>query len=171
MVDDIERYEVLRGEIFSHSTEPIISFARKSVWINMGCLKCMPNTTYVHFLLLRQARKLIIKHSTEESLDTVRWCTHSGKPRKILCDAEFWNDLTALMDWNDQYRYKLLGRFVHSSDWDGLAFDMTRAERIPIAGTAAPCKYYNSQTLEEHIKNPLVKRFTEDTSINTNEAE
>ncbi len=168
MDDDFGQYEVLRGERLSHATEPIVSFTCKSVWVNAGCLKRMPGTVYVQFLLSRHTRRLIIKGSTEETLDSVRWCTPAGKPRKILCDAEFWNDITTLMDWDDRHRYKILGRFVHSSDWDGLAFDMTRAEMIPIA---VPGKPVNPQTLEEHSRNPLIKRFTEDTTINTDEAE
>ena len=135
--------------------------------VNMGCLRRLPDTVYVHFLLFRQQRRLIIRPSAEESRDVIRWCTPSGKPRRILCDEDFWNDITALMGWDNRSRYRLLGRFVHGSDWDGFAFDMTRAKVFSLEGiesepeiTILPC-----QTWEEHCRNPLVSRIEEDTMI------
>ena len=179
---DIGQYEVLRGEDFAHMTEPMVSFARRAVWINMGCLKRMPSTVYVHFLLSKGMHSLIIKPSVEEERDVVRWCTPSGKPRKIMCDIDFWNDLTAHMGWNERNRYRVLGRFVHGLDWDGFAFDMTRVEVFPIeaidsastplVGEAAAGRgSLLCQTWEEHCKNPLVSRFEKDTLIEIDEVE
>ena len=122
---DIGQYEVLRGENFSHMTEPMVSFARREVWVNMVCLKRMPDTLYVHFLLLRQKRNLVIKPGAEDQQDGARWCTPSRRPRKILCKADFWHDITSLMGWTDNNRYRLLGRFAHDSNGDEIVFDMT----------------------------------------------
>lgn len=180
MEADIGQYEVLQGESFVHLTEPMISFARRAVWINTSCLKRLPDTVYVHFLLFRQTRKLIIKAGVEEAQDVIRWCTPSGKPRKILFDAEFWNDITALMGWSNLNRYRLLGRFVHSSDWTGFAFDMTRAEVFPLDGikpslqipeAALDKAFIPCQTWEDHCHNPLISRFREDTLITIDEVE
>ena len=178
---DIGQYEVLRGEGFAHMTEPMVSFGRRAVWINMGCLKRLPDTVYVHFLLLRKTKRLIIKPSVEEAQEVARWCTPSGKSRKIMCHIDFWNDITALMGWNDKDRYRLLGRFVRNSDWDGFAFDMARAEVFTLdeinpalarSPEAAPEKdSLSCQTWEEHCRNPLVTRFDEDTLIAIDEVE
>lgn len=174
---DIGQYEVLPGKLFSHMAEPAISFSKKAIWINMGCLKSVPDTFYVHFLLFRIEKSLIIKPCAGEERDAVRWCTFSGKPRNILCNDDIWIDITSLMGWNDHDRYRLLGHLVHSSGWSGLAFDMTRA--IVISRSEA---YDEPQTQScheaaehpswaEYSRNPLVKRFAEDTRIVTDEEE
>jgi len=171
MVADIGQYEVQQGERFAHMTEPMVSFARSEVWINMGCLKRMPDTVYVHFLLFRQSRRLVIKPGLEEHQNGVRWCTPSGKPRRIICAADFWDDITSLMGWNENNRYRLLGRFANDSGGGQFAFDMTRAEVFPLAGIARPSELaadtnsLTNQTWEEYCKNPLVRRFEEDTLI------
>ena len=170
MEADIRQYEVLQGSKFAHMTEPMVSFARRTIWINMGCLKRMPDTTYVHFLLLRQEHKLIIKSSTEDQLDAVRWRTPSGNPRKIICHADLWNDIISLMGWDDKARYRILGRFVQASDWDGFAFDMTRAERFSAEATSIG-DVFAFQTWEEHCSNPLVNRFENDTLITFDEGD
>jgi len=175
MGTDIGRYEVLTGDKFAHLTEPVVSFARRAVWINRGCLKRMPNIIYVHFLLLRQERKLIIKSAAEEQLDVVRWCTPLGNSRKIICHDDLWDDISSLMGWNENNRYRLLGRFIHAPDWNGFAFDMTRAEefqpgevtRAPLSTELASTKDSRAnQTWEEYRLNPLISRFSEDT-LNT----
>lgn len=181
MENDIKQYEVLRGEKFSHMTEPMISFARKMVWVNMNCLKRLPDTAYVHFLLFRKKYRLIIKSSTEEAQDVIRWCTPSGKPRKIICEEELWRDITMLMGWDDENRYRVLGRVIHGSGWDGIAFDMAGAEMfapgatLPSSMSCAGPAYGKVpppyQTWEEHCRNSLVSRFEEDILIMIDEVE
>lgn len=181
MADDIKQYEVLRGERFSHMSEPIITFAQKMIWINMICLKRLPDTVYVHLLLFREKHRLIIKPSTEESPDVIRWCTPSGKPRKIMCEEEFWQDITMLMGWDDQNRYRIPGRFIHGSGWDGIAFDMARAE-VFTPGATLPSSMLcaeatgekaspSYQTWEEYCQNPLVSRIEKDVVIVIDEVE
>ena len=165
--DNIGHGEVQRGEKFAHRTEPIMSFARREVWVNMGCLKRLPDTRYVHFLLFRQTRKLLIKPGLEETMDVFRWCTPSGKPRRVKCDDELWHDITSLMGWSDTSRYRLLGRFVCGANGGDFAFDLTRAEVFPPVGASQPLDADNTPTLtwDEHCKNPLITRFEEDTLI------
>jgi hypothetical protein len=167
MDDNIRHGEVQRGEMFAHRTEPIISFARREVWVNMGCLKRMSDTSYVHFLLFRQTRKLLLKPGLEETMNVFRWCTPSGKPRRVKCDDELWQDITSLMGWSDTSRYRLLGRFVRGTNGGDFAFDLTRAEVFPLVGTPQPLEADKMPTLtwDEHCKNPLITRFQEDTVI------
>ena len=182
MEADIGQYEVLQGGKFAHMTEPMVSFARRTIWINMGCLKRMPDTTYVHFLLLRQEQKLIIKPSTEDQLDAVRWCTPLGNTRKIICHPDLWNDIISLMGWDGKARYRLLGRFVQASEWNGFAFDMARAEKFSLDAASYPSHsraneatsksdILTNQTWEAHCLNPLIRRFENDTLITFNKGD
>lgn len=159
-------------------TEPMVSFARGAFWINAGCLKRSPETIYVHFLILRSQRKLILKLCSEEELDAVRWCTPSGKPRKILCNEDFFGDIFTLIDWNHNNRYRLLGRMIASSGWMGFAFDLTRAEVFPLTGvnskdTSEPSTHSDTgkpfgEIWNQHCCNPLINKFLEDTVIMIN---
>ena len=173
--DDIKYSEVLQCEKFAHQTEPMISFSQKNIWVNMGCLKRIPNTFYVHFLLFRQTRIFMILTGIEGMLDVVRWCTPSGKPRKIICDAELWDDIITFMNWNNKIRYRLLGRFVQTSYGGGFAFDMARAVEFPLCETLdTPPPPSNSvpqayRTFEKHLQNPLVTKFKTDTVITIDE--
>ena len=178
---NIGHYELVRGERFAHMTEPMVSFARGAFWVNVGCLKRSPETTYVHFLLFRPQRRLILKPCGEEERNAVRWCTPSLKPRKVLCDCDFFSELFTLMGWSQNNRHRLLGRVAHNSDWTGFAFDLTRAVVFPLAGVesdknpepATPPGVDNpfGGTWDEHCRNPLVNRFSKDTVIMVDEEE
>jgi len=177
MEANIGQYEVQSGVKFAHRTEPIVSFARREFWINMGCLKRMPDIRYVHFMLLRQTRKLYIKAGIEETMDVVRWCTPSGKPRRVIIDADLWHDITSLMGWNDTSRYRLLGRFVSDRNGGGFVFDLARAEVFPLDGRSRSGETMSKKvpaanfTWDEHCKSPLITRFAEDTLITVGEGD
>ena len=170
---DIGHGELQRGEKFAHKTEPIMSFARRALWVNMGCLKRMPDTSYVHFLLFRQTRKLLLKPGLEETMDVFRWCTPSGRPRRVMVDVELWRDITLLTGWNDTNRYRLLGRFVCGPNGGDFAFDLTRAEVFPQVDSSQSVETTKPPNLiwDEHCKNPLVTRFEMDTVIAIDEGE
>lgn len=159
METNINQTLVIQGEQYAQLTEPTVTFSKRMIWINMACLKRFPDIRYVRFMVEAKERKFMIATCKEEESATVRWCTLSRKPRKILCEPDIWNEITKLMGWNDTDRYKLLGKFIQDSSWSGFAFDMTR-----VIGSSP-----SFQTLAEHIRNPLVTRFERDTAISLNE--
>jgi hypothetical protein len=156
---------VFRGENFAHINEPTVSFARRKIWFGMACLKHLSNATHVHFALQKEARRFLVIESTDATLNAVRWCTPSKNMRKISCDADVWDEIFTVENWSEEFRYKLLGCFVHTSLGYGFAFDLTRTQKFSLDGTSTDEKNPPAITLDEHCKNPLVKRFESDIAI------
>lgn len=62
--------------------------------------------------------------------DACAWCCGNPgkrKPKQITCKM-FFAKVFTMMGWNLDYRYKLLGRVIHSKDEWLIAFDLTATE-------------------------------------------
>lgn len=124
-----EGYQVVRGEFFAHLKEPSLTFNSCKIYVNMTCLNKLPNTDYVHILVNSTERKLVIRPCKEEEKDSFCWCSNSSKrrPKQITCRI-FFAKIINMMDWNPDYRYKLIGKLVHTSNEVLFVFDLKTAE-------------------------------------------
>lgn len=166
-------YQVVRGEFFAHMNEPSIAFNRYKVSVNAACLKKLPEVNFVQILINSDERKLAVRPCEEDEKDSFLWCnTHGGKrkPKQITCKV-FFAKLFHLMDWNPDYRYKLLGKLVRSQDEYLFAFDLdapevyqrimengvTKASRTP----TYPAEWQNQFgiAVEEHKKSLQINIF------------
>ena len=123
-------YQVVRREFFSHIYEPSITFSNCKVWLNAACLAQMPDIDYVQILVNPQDKKLAVRPSSEDEKDSFLWCTSKGKkrkPKQITCRL-FFAKVTQLMDWNPDYRYKLLGKIIRNTSEYLLIFDLAETE-------------------------------------------
>jgi len=131
--DDVfsyDGYQVVRREFFAHVYEPSITFSNCKVWLNTACLTQMPNVDYVQILVNPQDKKLAVRPSSEDEKDSFLWCTTKGtkrKPKQITCRL-FFAKVIQLMDWNPDYRYKLLGKPIRNSSEHLLIFDLAATE-------------------------------------------
>lgn len=126
---DYEGYEVVRGEFFAHTYEPIISFYQDKVFVNSACLRKFNTTEYVQILVNPEEKKLAVKPAGEEDKDAFRWSTGKNKriPRQIKCTI-FFAKVYSLMGWNPNYKYKLLGKLVRSNSQLLFVFDLKSPE-------------------------------------------
>jgi len=145
---------VAQEKSFVQLTEPTITFYQGAIKINTACLKKLPGTEYVLFLVNPGQRKLYIKPCEEEMQHSMRWRTPSGKPRTLI-GRDFLSKAMELMQWDSDQRYRLPGRASFDEEGAIVAFDMTAAQAVEGFG----------QTLREHKQNPLVRRLEEDTVI------
>lgn len=125
-----EGYQVVRREFFSHIHEPSIVFNHCKISLNTACLKKLPNVDYVQILVNPEEKKLAVRPQCEDEKDTFLWCTTSNeqrKPRQITCRM-FFAKVIQMMDWNPDYRYKILGKLIRSSDEYLFIFDLTATE-------------------------------------------
>ena len=125
-------YQVVRGEFFSHVREPSITFNNHKVYLNTACLNRLPDVDYVQILVNPTERKLAVCPSGEDEKDSFLWCTKSvkRKPKQITCHV-FSAKIMDLMDWNHDYRYKILGKLIRSGDDYLYIFDLTATETYP----------------------------------------
>ena len=123
-------YQVVRGEFFAHIFEPSVTLNREKVSVNVACLRKLPGTEYVQFLVNPTEKKLAVKPSSEEIKDSFRWCSGEGKNRKpktITCRI-FFGKVMSLMNWNPEYRYKILGKLIRTKSDLLFVFDLNCAE-------------------------------------------
>lgn len=164
-------YQVVRGEYFAHLYEPSISFNRSRVSLNTACLKRLTEVNYVQILVNSEEKKLAVRPCNEDEKDSFLWCTPKRKPKQITCRV-FFAKIIDLMDWNPDYRYKLLGKLIKSGNEYLFIFDLTATkvyQRIEQEGEKPktsrtpvfPSQWQNQFGLpvEEHSKQLQVNIF------------
>ena len=127
---DYEGYQVVRREFFAHTNEPSITFNNYKVYVNSACLGRFPSVDYVQVLVNSDSKILAIRPCREEERDAFTWCVPGStrrKPRQITCRL-FFAKVFSLMNWNTDYRYKLLGKVIHANDEYLIAFDLSATE-------------------------------------------
>lgn len=122
-------YQVVRGEFFAHVYEPSFTFSSYKCSVNTACIKKLPDYDYVQILVNPDEKKLAVKPCGEDEKDSFRWCTATSKrsPKQITCRVFFAKVIT-LMNWNPDYRYKLLGKLIKSGDQLLFVFDLNSPE-------------------------------------------
>lgn len=124
---NFDGFQVVRGEFFAHLLEPSVTFNKCKLYVNMACLKKLPNINYVQILVNSDDKKLAIRPCEGEEKDSFLWCTTRRKPKQISCRI-FSAMIFNLMNWNLEYRYKLLGKLIKSNDEYLFIFDLNSSE-------------------------------------------
>lgn len=127
---DLNKFQVVRREFFSHIGEPSIAFCNYKIGLNMACIKRLPDTDYIQFLVNRQTKTLAVRPCRETDLHSFQWCTNSGgkrKPRQVT-GKMFFMKIFTMMDWNPDYRYKILGKLIKANGQYLFVFDLTATE-------------------------------------------
>lgn len=128
---NFDDFQVVRREFFAHMHEPSVSFNNCKFYVNTACLSKFPNSGYAQVLVNREKKILALRPCNEGSRDSFMWCSDPGKgkrkPKPITCKL-FFAKIVELMGWNPDYRYKLLGKLIHSNGEYLIAFDLTATE-------------------------------------------
>lgn len=127
---DLGEFQVVRREFFAHIREPSITLFDFKLGVNTACLTKFPNTNYAQVLINRERQILALRPCEEGARDSFLWCNPSNgkrKPRMTSCKL-FFAKIFSMMGWNPQYRYKILGKMIHSKGEYLLAFDLTSTE-------------------------------------------
>lgn len=127
---DFDGFQVVRREFFAHLTEPAVTFNNCKFYVNSACLNKFPDTDYVQVLVNQKTRIMALLPCAENARDSLAWCYASKgkrKPRQTTCKL-FFAKIVSMMDWNPDYRYKLLGKLIHANGQYMIAFDLTATE-------------------------------------------
>lgn len=124
-----EGYQVVRGEFFAHVYEPSFTFNNYKVSVNTACVKKLPEFDYVQILVNPEDKRLAVRPCNEDEKDSFRWCSATTKrsPKQITCRM-FFAKVISLMEWNPDYRYKLLGKLIRSGGELLFVFDLNTPE-------------------------------------------
>lgn len=127
---DLNSFQIVRREFFSHLNEPSITFCDYKVGLNTACVKRLPETDYVQFLVNQETRTLAVRPCSEYDAHAFLWCNNSGgkrKPRQVTGKL-FVMKICQMMDWNPDYRYKILGKLIRANGQFLFVFDLTATE-------------------------------------------
>lgn len=124
-------YQVVRGEFFAHLFEPSVTLNNEKVAVNSACIRKLPETEYVQFLVNPKEKKLAVKPCSEDTKDSFPWSSTDSKgkkrPKSISCKI-FFAKIMNLMNWDPNCRYKILGKLVRANTDVLFVFDLKSAE-------------------------------------------
>ena len=178
-------YQVVHGEFFSHIFEPSVTINKEKVSVNAACIRKLPKTDYVQFLVNPAEKKLAVKPCSEETRDSFRWSSTGSDakvhPKSITCKI-FFAKVMKLMGWDPRCRYKILGKLIRAKNDCLFVFDLTSAEVFRKHN--AKGENTSNQALypadwsdrfgisaEEHQDNVLIKIFDDYTVFKINKDE
>ena len=125
-------YQVVRGEFFAHLNEPSITFNNDRINLNSACINKLPNTKYIQFLVNPDEKNLVVKPRSENVRDSIICYSvnsKTGKKRpRYIKSRIFCGKLFSLMNWNSDFKYKLLGKLICSNGEYIFLFDLTSTE-------------------------------------------
>ena len=179
-------YQVVRGEFFAHLFEPSVTLNKEKVSVNSACIRKLPKTDYVQFLVNPAEKKLAVKPCTEETRDSFRWSSTSSDnrvhPKSITCRI-FFAKVMKLMGWDPRCRYKILGKLIRTKNDCLFVFDLTSAEMYKKKSSVAGERTSNRAiypedwsdqfglSAKEHQDNVLIKIFDDYTVFKINKDE
>ena len=112
-VIDLAGYQVTKAELFAHSREPAITFWASRIKFNMACLRRFPGVKHIQVMVNPEEKRMIIRPCDPDTPDCLRWASGGGdaemKSRDMTCKV-FAAKIFDLMQWDTQYRYKILGK-------------------------------------------------------------
>ena len=110
---DLAGYQVTKAELFAHTREPAITFWQNRMKFNMACLRRFPGVKHIQVMINPEEKRMIILPCSPDTPDCLRWATGGGenemKNRDMMCKI-FAAKVFDLMEWNGEYRYKILGK-------------------------------------------------------------
>ena len=127
---DLKGFQVVRREFFAHTREPSIIFNDGKISVNTACVRRLPDVEYVQILINREKQMLAIKPCGELDLFSFLWgTTKAGKryPRAVTGKL-FFMKVCDMMNWNPDYRYKILGRLCRANGENLFVFDLKSSE-------------------------------------------
>ncbi len=124
-------YQVVRREFFSHLYDPSISFNMDKIYVNSAALRRLPEVEFMQILINPETHKLVLRPCDENAKDSFAWCRINkyGKrlAKQVTCRI-FFAKIFELMNWNPEYRYKLLGKLIKSGNESLFIFDLDATE-------------------------------------------
>ena len=130
---DIDDFEIVSPEFFSQIKEPSFTVNVNKVYVNAACVRLLPDVEYVKILVSRKRKQVAFEPSDEMDIKAYRWCRiKDGKRYASQRTGDiFVMMLCEMMGWDPDYRYKIIGRLVHSKGHSLIVFDLTTYNCYP----------------------------------------
>ena len=132
VVDNIvlDDYEIVSAEFFAQVREPAFTINVNKITANAAAVRLLPDVDYVKILLHQKEKKLVLIPCDELDINGYKWARMKDNRRYASqrTGETFVLIICKLMDWNPDYRYKIMGKKYNSNGVDVLVFDLTVAQ-------------------------------------------
>ena len=134
---DIDDFEIVSPEFFSQIKEPSFTVNVNKVYVNAACVRLLPDVEYVKILVNRKRKQVAFEPSDEMDIKAYRWSRmKDGKRYASQRTGDiFVMMLCEMMGWDPDYRYKIIGRLVHSKGHSLIVFDLMTYNCYPKAAS------------------------------------
>ena len=136
----LDDYDVVKGGKFSYVYEPALTFnpSRNLIYINGAGLKRLPDMEYALIVISSSEKRLCILPCDAGELNAVRLRSngrHRNKPLHVRCHVHFVEEITFLMKWKKECRYRIPGYTAIENKGVIIAFDLLSAEEFPVSAS------------------------------------
>ena len=144
--EDLEGYEIPPRTQFSMLKKPAVTVRYKQFTFNTAAVRLFEGVQHVLTILNPKKKRLAVVPCSQEESASVEWARQKDEKwiSKTITSLEFVEKIFALMNWDRNCRYKILGRVANSSDGLILLFDLEEA----IFYAATPTEYVDRETGE-----------------------
>ncbi len=129
---DLREYELVRKQFFGSQLDESITFSINSIHFSTSCVNSFKRVTHVELLINPNHQTLVIRPSSKEKKSSLHWVKAIGDqycPRAIN-NTVFMPILFSLMDWNNQYKYRVKSIKRSNESGEILIFDLREPEII-----------------------------------------
>lgn len=129
----VDDYQVVRPEFYAHLQEPAFTVNVDKFGPNTACVRMLPDVEYVEILISLKEKRLLLMPCDETVVTGYRWArTKDGKRQPTQKSGEaFVLTLCQQLNWNADYRHKMVGRMVLANGQVAMAFDLSHPEIFP----------------------------------------
>ncbi len=133
-------YEVPPRTNFTMLRKPMVSIKQGKMSFNSTCVKLFSGVKYIVPLINRKTHKLAVIPVKEEESCSVEWSRLKDDAwiSKDITSREFVRKIYEMMGWENDKRYKILGRLADSDRGLILVFDLDEAVKFESVRTVNP---------------------------------
>lgn len=108
-----------------------ITFSLKSMKFSYNCVKKLLETPYVELLIHPLKKLLIVRTADSKNKNAIKWFSMNGKGEFIsrpVYGAAYLKTIYALLDWNEDCKYRVRGIRKQGDDESLLIFNLEETE-------------------------------------------
>ncbi len=127
--ESFEGYEVPPRTQFAMLNKPAVSIKDGRMAFNMACVRIFKGIHHIVPMVNRKTHRLAIIPCREEEGSSVQWSRMKGNEliNKEITARDFVGNIYSLMGWDENCRYKIMGRLSNSERGLVFVFDLDEA--------------------------------------------
>lgn len=138
---DLRGFEVARSEFFDAQNRPYLSFSEKLMKFSVACARKFDTRNTVELLINPVERKFAVRPTDKSNKNSVVFSHISGGKvtPKCISTAAFRSTIYSLMGWNQDYKYRILGKLYEQGSELAYIFNADDSE-VFFRSNALPVK-------------------------------